>query len=43
MAVSAVTAHAYDIEDNGIYYNVISLDDMTLAVVDGNWVGNVVM
>lgn len=43
MAVSAVTAHAYDIEDNGIYYNVISLDDMTLAVVDGNWVGNVVI
>ena len=23
MAVSAVTAYAYDIEDNGIYYNVV--------------------
>lgn len=43
MAVSAVTAHAYDIEDNGIYYNVVSLDEMTLAVAGGNWVGDVVI
>lgn len=43
MAVSAVTAHAYDIEDNGIYYNVVSLDEMTLAVEGGNWVGDVVI
>ena len=43
MAVSAVTAHAYDIEDNDIYYNVVSLDEMTLAVAGGNWVGDVVI
>ena len=43
MAVSAVTAYAYDIEDNGIYYNVVSLDEMTLAVAGGNWVGDVVI
>lgn len=43
MAVSAVTAHAYDIEYNGIYYNVVSLDEMTLAVAGGNWVGDVVI
>ena len=43
MAVSAVTAYAYDIEYNGIYYNVVSLDEMTLAVAGGNWVGDVVI
>ena len=43
LAVSAVTAYAYDIEDNGIYHNVVSLDEMTLAVAGGNWVGDVVI
>ena len=32
MAVSAVTAHAYDIEVDGIQYNVVSLSEMTLSV-----------
>ena len=32
MAVSAITAHAYDIEVDGIQYNVVSLSEMTLSV-----------
>ena len=32
MAVSAVTAHAFDIEVDGIQYNVVSLSEMTLSV-----------